>query len=232
VVTTHVLLVDDEIPLLENLATFLGAFGDRYSVTTARSGSEAIEILNRDPGIAAVVTDVRMPGIDGIELVRWCFRQDRFLKIVVMTAYGTRAVREVVLRNGAIRFLEKPIDLDVFERTLRSLAEEPPLEESMISGLELVDVVRFVNATGASRVLAFRCNGNSGLIGFASGRLIHCSTDALAGREAFFEMMLWGDGQFSVINEVDPLQQSHNIEVPTSSLIEEANRFHRAMSSH
>ncbi|MFO0630867.1 MAG: sigma-54 dependent transcriptional regulator [Polyangiales bacterium] len=119
----RLLVVDDEATARRALATLLTE--DGYEVDTAASGSEALErIASHPPDI--VVTDVRMPGIDGVELLTRTKALDPNIAVVVMTAFGT--VRDAVraMRAGAEHYVTKPVDLDeltlVLERVMQTRA--------------------------------------------------------------------------------------------------------------
>ena len=80
----HVLVVDDEAPAAWALAYILGLRG--YRVTTAPDGAAALAMFDADPA-ELVVTDLRMPRLDGRELIRRLRRIDRALPVIVMTGY-------------------------------------------------------------------------------------------------------------------------------------------------
>jgi DNA-binding NtrC family response regulator len=119
-----VLIVDDEEPLLHNLATFLGAEPGEATVLTATSGEEGLAQLERHPSVSILVTDIRLPGIDGLELLRRARDLRPDLTAIVMTAFGSPEVRRESARCGAFHFLEKPLDLDEFRSAVLRAAEE------------------------------------------------------------------------------------------------------------
>jgi CheY-like chemotaxis protein len=116
-----VLIVDDEHPIRDALATVLEAFG--MSVVTAGDGRRAIaEFQRHRPRL--VLTDVLMPVMDGIEVIREIRRIDPLAKIVAMSG-GTRDANWCPLKAagllGADRILEKPFDTDVLAAAIREL---------------------------------------------------------------------------------------------------------------
>lgn len=102
----RLLLIDDERPILEVLGISLGSEG--YEVLTAESGQEGLEIF-RQGGIKVVVTDIRMPGMDGIEVLRQVKALDQEAQVVVITGHGDMESAIAVLREGASDFITKPI---------------------------------------------------------------------------------------------------------------------------
>lgn len=114
----RVLIVDDEVGLLQNLASFLSAFPDEFTPATAESTEAALGWLDEHTDADVLLTDIRMPGLDGIELVRRTLLLRPEIGIIVMTAFPTPSARGAALREGAIRFLEKPLDLDAVRQCL------------------------------------------------------------------------------------------------------------------
>ena len=108
-----ILLVDDEARLLDDLATGLALKG--WNVATAGTAAEALERLRRDPAICVLVTDLRMPGMDGFALMRQA-QQGRSaltaLEVVVVTGNHDVANATAAMRDGAMDFLPKPFTLD------------------------------------------------------------------------------------------------------------------------
>ena len=118
--TTAILVVDDEPRTLTVSKDILGM--DGYSVDTARDGREALERFS--PGHhEAVVTDLRMPGMSGIELVERIREKDADVPIVILTGYATVDTATRAVSAGAFEYLFKPIDFDKLKQTLRRAVE-------------------------------------------------------------------------------------------------------------
>ncbi len=99
--------VDDDVAMRESLAFLLDAAG--FTVVAFETASSFLEAL---PGIdsGCVVTDVRMPGIDGIELLRRVKQAKPALSVIVITAHGEIPLAVQAMKLGAIDFLEKPFE--------------------------------------------------------------------------------------------------------------------------
>ena len=116
VLTAKVLVVDDEAPCRRVLARQLTHQG--HAVSTAPDLEQAVEIL-REQQIDVVLTDLRMPNGNGLELVRRAAEIDPLVPCIVMTGYGSTEQSVEALRAGAYWYLEKPFDRDF--RTLHRL---------------------------------------------------------------------------------------------------------------
>jgi DNA-binding LytR/AlgR family response regulator len=110
------LAVDDERPALDELAYLLRAAGPVGSVATAADATQALRVL-RDTEVDVVFLDIRMPGLDGLELARVLSRFARPPVVVFVTAHDDRAVDAFDL--GAVDYLLKPVRPDRLAETLR-----------------------------------------------------------------------------------------------------------------
>jgi DNA-binding LytR/AlgR family response regulator len=110
------LAVDDEPPALDELAYLLRADHRVGSVATAASAAEAVRVLRADP-VDVVFLDIRMPGLDGLELGRLLARSAAPPVVVFVTAHDDRAVDAYDL--GAVDYLLKPVRPERIAETLR-----------------------------------------------------------------------------------------------------------------
>ncbi len=103
-----IILVDDEPEILEILHKFL--LIEDYSVRCAQSGREAVELFNQERA-HVVITDIRMPGMDGLELLRTVKHLDEQVEVIILTGHASIDVAISALRNdGAFDFLTKPLE--------------------------------------------------------------------------------------------------------------------------
>ena len=100
-----ILIVDDEKNYLLVLSAFLS--GEGYETLTASSGTEGLEILETTD-LDLVLTDMKMPGMDGIEFLKEIKKKNRDLPVVMMTAHGTVEKAVEAMQLGAFNFIQKP----------------------------------------------------------------------------------------------------------------------------
>jgi two-component system response regulator AtoC len=116
---TSVLLVDDEPGVLFTLSELMSERGHR--VITARSGTDALTKLE---DVDVVVTDLSMPGMDGLELMGQIGQRDPNLPVILLTAHGSERVAVAAMKQGAYDYIAKPFDIDeiavVIERALET----------------------------------------------------------------------------------------------------------------
>lgn len=106
----NVLLIDDEEQFLEVLGDRLEARG--LKVNTATSGENAITMID-DKNFDAIILDLAMPGIDGIETLKLLKEKNPDLEIIMLTGHATVEKGIAAMKLGAEDFLEKPVDLGV-----------------------------------------------------------------------------------------------------------------------
>lgn len=112
-----ILVVDDEQVLRENLGKTLAL--DGYKILFASGGREAIEIV-KTQAIDFIISDVRMPHGDGIELLQEVRKINPDIPVVVLVTGFTELTKESALSMGAIDLLQKPINLDTIELYIQS----------------------------------------------------------------------------------------------------------------
>jgi len=119
----RILVVDDEVPI-RNL--FAQCLNQSYSCETAANAQQALDWLDREP-FALVISDVQMPGIGGIELLRKITERYRDTAVIIIS--GVDRTQRVIdaIREGAFDYLLKPCDLDVLELRVESALQRRTL---------------------------------------------------------------------------------------------------------
>ncbi|NLI81835.1 MAG: response regulator [Deltaproteobacteria bacterium] len=117
---SRILLVDDERDFAQSLSERL-TIRDMGSIV-AYDGESALEVVKADEP-EVMVLDLKMPGIDGIEVLRRIKKSRPDIEVIILTGRGTEADREVCMQLGAFAYLEKPVDIELLSTTLR-LANE------------------------------------------------------------------------------------------------------------
>lgn len=115
---TRILVVDDEDSILEGFALALSDERDRYAVTGVSSGGEALSRLRAEP-FDLVFTDLRMPGMDGIELIRRGREVRPEAEFVLMTGYASVGTAVDAMKFGAVDYVEKPFTTEELVRHVR-----------------------------------------------------------------------------------------------------------------
>ena len=221
---TKVLIIEDEPELLQNIASYLRSFRGEFEVFTASSGEQGMEILESQGSIELLLTDVRLPGIDGIEVVRRSLRAWPELRIVVMTAFASPKTKTQVLSNGALCFIEKPIDMDNLKSLIDEVIQANRGWSGAVRDLDIFDLAQLFLMTRKTRTVRVNGRDTSGTLIFEAGTLTHASTPELEGIQAFGEMIGWDSGTFDEIPN-DHMDHPPNVVIPTTQLMLEAARL-------
>ena len=179
--SVRILIVDDDHAQRSLLETFLQSQG--YLTQQAASGEAALQLL-RENQYAMMISDVRMPGMSGIETLRRVRQTHPELPVLLVTAFADIRSAVTAMRDGAVNYLAKPIDLDELIATVRRVtnapatapvrpAEEAKLPPGVITASPLLQAVfrdAAVVAPSDSRVLL---TGESGVGKEVVADLIH-----------------------------------------------------------
>ena len=189
---SRILVVDDKEMMRDSVATLLGRRG--HGVVAASGGEQALEKLaTRRPDV--VVTDLQMPGMNGLELLEAIQQIDEGIPVIFMTAYGTIETAVRAMRSGAFDYVTKPFSGEELELTVeRAISHAGVLRENQVlkatvqsagaagggtrmvgSGPRMVDLMDglMLVAESHSTVLI---NGESGTGKEVAARLIHESS--------------------------------------------------------
>ena len=119
-----ILVVDDDHSSVSVITEVLER--EEYQLFVANGGQSAIKILEQER-INLVITDLQMPDMDGITLLKYITRQHPHTQVVILTGYGTVDSAIEAMNAGAFNFLQKPIDLKVLRATVTSALERQAL---------------------------------------------------------------------------------------------------------
>lgn len=117
----NILVVDDEKGVCNILKKIL--VQDGYQVVTATSGARALTSLKKKP-VDLVLLDIKMPGMDGIEMMRKLREFNKDVVVIILTAYGTLGTAREAMQLGAYDYITKPFDADFVKSMVREGLEE------------------------------------------------------------------------------------------------------------
>jgi len=128
-----ILLLDDNFEIVLMLRTIVGELG--YAVRSATDGKSALALLQRE-SIDLIISDLRMPGMDGWEFIKRA-REDGYTgHVLILTAFPQMAEATRLRSLGVHRLLMKPIQIARFEEQLHELLDETPEDPASAAGPE------------------------------------------------------------------------------------------------
>jgi DNA-binding response OmpR family regulator len=212
----RVLLVDDEKDLTEACRLSLSLAG--HDVTVAHDGADALEFLTKGR-FDLVITDLRMPRVDGFTVLRWIVSHKPATKAVVLTGFGSPIVSDTVKRLGGLHCLSKPLGTDQLLETVRSVLGESGFSAT-VRNITLADYIQLCMYTGKTSLFEVSSGGKRGTIAVVEGTLTYAEQGDLKGEQAFFEIVSWEGGQITEKKLNTPL--SPNVHTPGQALLLEA----------
>ncbi len=125
-----ILLIDDSTEILENLSVYLVSEG--YEITTASDGTTGISMLEKN-FYDFILTDMKMPGADGLEVLKYAKEHSPESICIILTGYGTIKNAVEAMKNGAFDYLTKPVKLDEISITLKRALEYRNLKRENVN---------------------------------------------------------------------------------------------------
>jgi CheY-like chemotaxis protein len=138
-----VVLVDDEEPFLLSLVDALHPHAHLLRVLTALNGQQAIEMVGRF-GADLVVTDLKMPGIDGFDLLAALKQEHAHLPVIVMSAYVSPLIEDALVPFAPLACFEKPVDTDELVAAILRAVEPTAAAPSNRGALALLLAIPFL----------------------------------------------------------------------------------------
>ncbi|MBC7794137.1 MAG: DUF4388 domain-containing protein [Clostridia bacterium] len=217
----RVIVVDDEAELLWTTVRRLSRERAHFDV---RGFSDPLEaraaIMAQPPDV--LVTDVRMPGLTGLELVVAAREVHSRLPVIIVTAFGDEEVQKFASNSALVRFLEKPCTAVEIATTIDALLAPPGGFMGSIAIPQLPDLIQIQHLSKTSCLLEITNGKRQGTLWFEKGEIIHATCDRFQAREAVLKMIAWPSGTFKVRPFAAPPKRS--IKVSTMELLMDALR--------
>jgi len=145
----RVLIVEDDLNTLSGLIEIIRDEG--YEATGVKSGKKALRLLNQEQ-FDLMLTDLRMPGMDGLELYQKSLPHHPEMKTIVMTAYSSVKDAVDAMKMGVYEYLTKPLNLDELFLTIKKAVQEKQIiQENVELRKQIKRSYRFENIIGASK---------------------------------------------------------------------------------
>jgi len=203
-----VLIVDDEKSLLLSLKTGLEEYKDRFEVLLAENGKEAIKVIESTP-IDLLITDLKMPVMNGFELLAHVFSNFPQITCVVMTAFNTPEIEKKLSKTAMMKLIEKPIDIDAMISVIIGNLEKRE-SGSDLPGISLSNYLQLLSMEGRTCIIEVQGKTDKarGLFYFIKGQLYDATYKKLKGEAAVNDMLQLKDPKILLKN----LDSKNNIE--------------------
>lgn len=222
-----VLLVDDEEFFLRSMVDGFAAHRAKVQLLTASNGRAALRVLERE-AVDLVVTDLKMPEMDGFELVAELSRSRPGLPVIIMTAFGTPEIEDRLRANGITRSLDKPIDIQALSRAVfETLAASA---SGHLRGISLATLLQMMELDRKTCTVQVKANGRQGSLVFRDGQLLDAVTGSHRGNEAALEILGWDEGAIELGPATPP--RTRVVTLPLSELLMDAFRLRDERERH
>jgi len=196
----NVLLVDDDQEMLLALREGFRKYRDSFSVQLAADGLSALEKLKKSV-ISLVVTDLKMPRMDGFELLAHILEHYPDIPVIIITGYSTPEMEQLAREGGAVGYIAKPFLIENLAQqilaTLRKESEGGTLH-NVSSGMFL-QLVEMEQKTCTIR-LDDKSGGKKGILFFRDGELLDARVNDLQSEAAAYEIFAWEQVNLSIQN--------------------------------
>jgi len=196
----NVLIVDDEKPFVLSLKTGMGRRCPDFNILTAAHGKAASEIL-KSTSVDLVVTDLRMPEMDGFELLSYMNTNFPSIPTIVMSAYGSPDTKERLKDLGSLQFIDKPVDFNELQQAIVEGLEERLVDSSVMS-ISICGFLQLIELEQKTCLLEVQQKSRSekGRFYFNRGELYDAALGDVKGKEAALEMVAWDNARIECKN--------------------------------
>ncbi|MGE5664407.1 MAG: response regulator, partial [Deltaproteobacteria bacterium] len=198
----------------------LKSYASDLEILTAEDGIQAVAALKSAP-VDLVVTDLRMPEMDGFQLIIHMKKHYPGIPVIVMTAVGSPEVADRMKAMGAVSYLEKPINIkDLALKIFQGIAAA---SRGTISGVTLAGLLQLIVMEQKSCALKIRAGDRSGTLLIKDGDLIDARTEDQAGEAAACEIVTWDATEIKMGNYTG--ERAKNIDTALSEILLDAFRM-------
>jgi len=218
-----VLFVDDDQEMLQALKEGLEKYRETFTAVLAEDGNDAVRQLKKN-AISLVVTDLKMPNMDGFSLLAHIMEKYPEIPVIIITGYSTSEMKRLAQEGGAVGYISKPFLIEDLARhimkTLRKESDGGTLH-GVSSGMFL-QLMEMEERTCTIR-LNERTSGKGGVLFFRDGQLLDARVDELQGIDAAYIIFSWEEVTLSIQNDCP--QKDNKINSDLQPIILEAMRL-------
>lgn len=190
-----ILIVDDETSFLLSLRDGLSKHRDKFQILTAENGREAVDVL-RSMAIDLLVTDLKLPEMNGFELLAWTSRHQPQLPVIVMSAFGTPEIEQRLAKMDTLQFLDKPLDIQMLEEGIFNGLNAGG--KSFIRGITLATFLQLMKVEKKNCTLKITATAGTAYLYVYGGELVDAEFGSLSGLDAALEIVSWTDAEIEM----------------------------------
>lgn len=197
----HILIVDDDQEMLAFLKEGLKAFDSTLTIEFATDGLKAVKRLEEN-SFSLVITDLKMPRMDGISLLGHIMNHYPDIPVIVITAYSTPVVEKVSKQKGALGYIQKPFMIKDLATKIRDIfkleADGGTLRH--FTATTFMQLVEMEQRTCTLRMMDNQTR-KQGVLFFRQGHLLDARLGNVRGEEAAYEILSWDKASLTIQNQ-------------------------------
>ena len=185
---TPILVVDDEEVFLKSLVEGLQELEPDWEIEATTKGAEALRWL-AEKTYDVVVTDLRMPEVDGFSILAQLSHMEPTPMVIVMSAYLSPAAEQPLQEALVDRVLEKPFDLEELRGAIKTCLADNT--RGTLEGISLPTVLQLLEMEQRTCTLEVQAGDRTGFVYFRGGKALDARAGYLSGDAALFELLSW-----------------------------------------
>lgn len=204
----QVLIVDNNNELLESLKAGLDKYSQLFTTVLANDGEQALAVLKEKP-ISVVVSDVKMPKMNGLALLSNMTNQFPDIPVIIISAYGQDELEWLSRKSGAVAFVSKPFSVDDIGKKILSLLQKES-DGGIIKGISVgvfMQLAEMEEMTCTIRVFS-EDNHTQGVVFFKRGKLLDARYSDDTGEKALVQILLLEQAHLRIQNSCPDLIES------------------------
>ncbi|MCX6583021.1 MAG: response regulator [Candidatus Aminicenantes bacterium] len=182
-----ILIVEDDKKVVELLKETIEEIGNGCAIKIAYNGKEAVEILEKEK-IELALLDIKMPVMDGVQVLTELHNRKIWLPIIILTAYSVKDIEHKLLEFGIVDYLSKPLDIPKLKKRIKELLKNREQKDS-ISGMSLAAILQVLEMEQRTGVISIKTDKKSGRIFFKKGMVVDIDAEGLSPEEALGELL-------------------------------------------
>ncbi len=192
----NLLIVDDEKKILHLLKEGLEQYKNKFQIAFTTNITQAKEIIDKFK-VTTVLTDVKMPGGTGIDLLLYLKNNHPDVRVIIMTGYGNDDIKRSVLYSGAYAYISKPIEIKQLGRILINSFENTE-KDDFIKNLSLFELLQFMNLSRYTGSVIVTATGDKkGVIFLVKGEIVKAEDGTRKNVDALTEIVSWKNSEIS-----------------------------------
>ena len=217
-----ILIVDDDEDITVTICEYFNSQKLGIHPIATSDPRKVLQILEQHQDIRLILSDFRMPGMNGFDLLILVKSKYPQILFVIMTGYSTQELRREGLKRGAIRYIEKPFDLAELSDIVRDALQGSAGFGGVIEAIQLPDIIQLIGVSRRTVTLVITADQGKAVIHFEDGEATHAVCGDLVGEDAFHEVFKWTGGRFNFTTPTDKAE--HTITRSWQGLLIEAAR--------